>query len=336
MSEIQAQIDALKDQISTLQAQNKALVDKENWRTKKKYDEVTSEIQKVVSNGDVLQLSLENIMRKVDSEKLLVKLGEANNPQSDILGFQFTKIINAAVQKQFKKELDQLPTNERNRFQKFIDKVVQRPVISAILNSNPVTSIVSSIIHRVSSLITIGKGGEGKKIKDLVVEAKNVFDEEKIDAFCEELKPFIEFYDMLLSASQKYDYAVTDLTTKYENLYHDSKNYYFDFLATLGIDISSGDELIKQANAILLPENEDYASILEKKAVIAAHELAQKYPVLKREVEQFESDYTSIIRSYLNAHLNAFDFAKKFPVEAFDLNKLVSLENTIKEQLDKI
>ena len=325
--DFQEEIMALKAQMEALQLQNQALKERALSAEKKEADEIVNRILKVIHHGDKLESDFANLLDKIENDELLIDLGEANNPNSKVLGFQFTKVIFKAAIDNF---INHSPVEDKKRFTDVILNVVKNPLVNVLLTTNPVSYLVSKVVEKVSDLTASVKGRHGERI----LSVKKAFKQQQIDAFIKEMEKYYPFYDALLLASDIYEDRVAGL--REESMYLESLigDYYNGFLNTLELDASEEHSpLLRQVQDKFTPPlkdgEPDYRALIEDENNIVANKIAMKFPELKQQIVEVIASYKGILSDYLEANLQALAMAKELSQDTAGLEKL---ENRIKKR----
>jgi len=223
MSVTLEEFNKLKAQLEELVSENTKLKQRNLEATKKEWKQFKDTILEVVADGDLFEGDFENFRQQVEDTSLFTKLIDANNPCSEILGFTFLDVVERLAKQNF---LNSLPAEDRPRFEtEIIANAIQNPIWQVLLQTNPVTFLVSNVVDKVSSFI--------KKIKikkERIVSIERSYDEAKIKNFITDLQPYIQFYDALSRATREYDTAVTELINRKGELKVRMDNYHGNFL----------------------------------------------------------------------------------------------------------
>ena len=318
--DLQEQITALQGQMEALQLQNQALKERAAAAEKNEADELVNRILKVIHHGDRLESDFSNLLDKMENDELLIDLGEANNPNSEVLGFQFTKVIFKAAIDNF---INHSPVEDKTRFTDVILNVVQNPLVNALMTTNPVTFLVSKVVEKVGDLTTSVKGRHGQRL----LSVKKAFRKDQIDAFTNEMEKYYPFYDALLLASDEYEDRVATLREESRHLESLLGDYYEGFLKNLDLDPTEENvPLLRQVQDKFTPPIKDgeldYRALTEDEKNIAANKIALKFPELKQQIAQVIASYKGILSNYLEANLHALDMAKELSEDIAGLEKL--------------
>lgn len=318
--DLQEQITALQGQMEALQLQNQALKERAAAAEKNEADQLVNRILKVIHHGDRLESDFSNLLDKMENDELLIDLGEANNPNSEVLGFQFTKVIFKAAIDNF---INHSPVEDKTRFTDVILNVVQNPLVNALMTTNPVTFLVSKVVEKVGDLTTSVKGRHGQRL----LSVKKAFRKDQIDAFTNEMEKYYPFYDALLLASDEYEDRVATLREESRHLESLLGDYYEGFLKNLDLDPTEENvPLLRQVQDKFTPPIKDgeldYRALTEDEKNIAANKIALKFPELKQQIAQVIASYKGILSNYLEANLHALDMAKELSEDIAGLEKL--------------
>ena len=142
----------LSRRLSSLEKANHYLEQQIRLRDSVTYVSIREEIHQAYVLTKELQVNFNNTKDKIAVTALFARLMQVNNPTSDILGFRFSDIVFTTCEKHFLSEIDN--EKEKKRFGQIIHKIINNPIVSSIANTNPVTSIISSLINTISSFTT--------------------------------------------------------------------------------------------------------------------------------------------------------------------------------------
>lgn len=328
MEELEKKLAGLESQLAQLLEENKAFKERELQALKKSYDEMIEIISLAVEQGDKLEADYKNLQNSMKMDGLLIRLTEANNPNSDALGFKFTNVISNAVTNHFTKNITDGKIKEK--FGEVVNRIVNNPVVAAILTTNPVTGMVYRVIDKITDFTT--NNPLGINLRKWHQETKDVFQDDKLAAFQSELTQYIDFYDALLQASDLYKQSVEHLHQKNKSLNSVLENYYSDLLKDLGIEPRPGRSSLVQVQKALTPTTPgDFGGVMANENVIAAYKKAQGFAGLKERYENLSVDYNNILIAFFDAYLEVFPKAEKLGKDNFDPKKLSDL----KEQIEK-
>jgi len=328
-ADLQKQIDELRSRIKTLEKENDVLKSESRSNDSISYCILRSEIFEAFTNVSQLDFNFKNTADKIAVTGLFTKLMQANNPTSDILGFRFTEIIYSSSEKHFKNVLKD--EKDKKRFSQVVTKIIDNPVVSTLASTNPVTSVMASIISVIAGFTTsqaeVEK--EGGRIKNVTVEQQDAFDNRGISAFRNDLKIYVDFYDALIISSRDYLDGLNALDRKYSYLIQSVTNYKTELYA--GLDFTESKLLIQLANLLPDPAAEgiNFIEIIYAPKIQKSQLLARKYPVLQQAVISFKKEYNTLLYNFLSDYIKTLKTAKDFPDGDIDKTKTEELINDI-------
>ncbi len=245
-----------------------------------------------------LEFNFEKTTQRISDIGLFSKLTKANNPTEDILGASYVDVVSKAVETHL---LTTLGGDSRKRFSEIVSKIVNNPIVTAVMASNPVTQIVSSITNAASGFFESTR--VGIKLNEIAVKTQNVIHQDKLDAFNKELLPYINFYDNMVKTTDRYLYSVEQLQNKHSFLSQNVSGYNERLLGALGLT-SSGVPLSMQVEP-LFSVNTDadgfktYQLTTKNTKITNAIPIADEYKIIETQVRDFQSDYNEILPTYL-------------------------------------
>ena len=289
------------------------------------YTHLRQDIIRAYTYTPRLEFDFRNTTEKMAVTGIFTKLMQVNNPTSDILGFRFTDIISSTCEKHF---LDKLKNEkDKKRFGHIIQKIINNPVISGLAGSNPVTSVIASVISIIASFTTSSTeiSREGNKVKDIEVSQEDVFGEETIASFMNDLQVYIHFYEALSDASNQYLAGLDYLDIKYTWLMQSVKDYEARLYAILETRDQTG---INRMNAVLPdPERErvDFSFYIHHSLTVRAISEAKEFTHLQKSVHEFKKEYNQLLLRFLEQYCVVLDMARDFPDGVVDVSSIDAL-----------
>jgi len=325
----QSPYDELKTLCYQIQNENHALRSQVRNRDSLDYAAIRSQIFDAYQSIQKINLEYLSTTDKIAVTGLFTKLLQANNPTSDILGFRFHETILKAAEKHFKNELKS--ENEKSRFSQIITKLVNNPVISSLANSNPITSVTAAIVSTVAGYSTtaVDINRSGNKIREVSATTTDAFSQKNIDAFRSELQPYIQFYDALNIASQRYLAGLDNISQRHTYLKVTVDTFRDQLYNSLQVDDSN--TLIKLASVLPDPGSGkvNFQSHLKDPRVIQCSKVVSGLPPLLLTVQQFRREYDHTLLIFLKEYISALESAKKIPSNQLDQAKIDSLISDI-------
>ncbi len=334
-ADLQKQVAELRARIKTLEKEKDILKSEERSRDSASYCALRSEIFEAYTNLPRIDFDFKSTTERIAVTGLFAKLMQANNPTSDILGFRFTEIIFSAAEKHFKEALKD--EKDKKRFSEVIAKIIDNPVVSVLAKTNPITSVVSSIISIIAGFTTsrVELGKEGGRLKEVSVDQKDVFDNRSIAAFRSELQVYIDFYDALILTSAEYLEGLEDLDGKYAYLILSVKDYKTELYTEL--DVKENNVLIKLSKSLPDPATHEinYRAIIMDPKIQKCRHLAEIYPVIHQDVSDFKKAYNTLLFNFLSDYIITLKTAKTFPDGNIDKSKTDALITDIESFIDR-
>ena len=332
MEEFQKQIDELKSQITGLLAENNNLRHNEITRQKASFEKIFDTIIAVIENGDLVQFKFDSVIEEIKSNEVMIKLSEVNNPTSSFLGFNFFTVIKKACDDHL---LSDLPEGQKVTFMEFVSRIVNNPIVKAVLHSNPITKMVSSVIDRVDTFMSTEVAKQGK---ELVTKMKHVIQEKKVVNFYNSLKKYIDFYDALLEASNQYNIAVDNVIIKYQGVQNEYSGYYSKFIEVMGLN--KNQNLVPQINKMFeiktVGNYPNYTEIIENEKVKIGYAHAEKFKIFQQTVDLIRADYNAILINYLDANISALETSKSFSDDSMDKGETIKIISKIETLMKKL
>jgi len=266
---------------------------------------------------------------KIAVTGLFTKLMQANNPTSDILGFRFSETIIKASEKYFKSELKSV--SEKARFSQVVDKIVNNPVISTLVNSNPITAVTSALVSMVAGFSTtsVDVVKDGNKLKDVSSTTTDTFSQKSIEAFRAELQPYINFYDALNMSSDRYISGIENLNRRYTFLIGQVTLYKNQLYTTIGCNEKSTFYQLSKMLPDPTTQHIDYKTYLTDNAIRQCESFAQKVPALFQTVQAYKREYDLLLNNLLSDYIRALQSAKNLTPESIDKSKIDALISDI-------
>jgi len=328
-TDMQRQFEELKTRIKTLEIENQVIRAEQRAADSISYSNIRLEIFEAYSNISQLGFDFRNTIDKIAVTGLFTRLMQANNPASDVLGFRFTDVVMSAADKHFMHQLKK--ETDRKRFSQAIGNIISNPVVSTLAHSNPISSVVSSLITVIVGFTTssVNANKDNNRARDLSVEQSTPFNEKEIAAFRKELEIYINFYDELISISDHYLKGIENLNDKYAFLVQSVTSY----KAELYTQTESQENNPLISLTLSLPEPDragvDFGSMLNDPSVRQTLQAARKFPLLKQSVEYFKTEYYSLLFHFLTSYSQTLEKAKTFPGHSVDSSKIDALSREI-------
>jgi len=326
---IQKKINDLTILCHSIQSENIRLKSQIRSRDSMTYTQMRNNIFEAFTIVSQLSSDYTVTSDKIAVTGLFTKLMQANNPTSDILGFRFSETIIKASEKHLKNELTS--EHEKSRFSQIIAKIVNNPVISSMSGFNPITAVTSAIISSVAgfSSTTVEAVKDGNKVRDVNYTTIDAFSQQNIEAFREELQPFIDFYDALNVASLKYISGIDNLNLRYTFLISQVELYKTELYASIGCNDNSTFYQLSRMLPDPVIQEIDYQGFISDKSIQLCDGIALKIPGLNQTVQDYKREYNLLLKSLLDEYIKALLSARKFAPESIDKKKIDALISDI-------
>ena len=319
--------------IEWIEKENTSLKSLLRSRDSLRYSEVRNDILKAYAMLPLLQSDFHATADKIAVTSLFTKLIQANNPTSDILGFRFSDVIYTTCEKHFLNKIRN--EKEKKRFGQIIQKIIQNPIFSSLLNSTPVTSIIGSIISVIASFsspsLEISKNGN--RVDNVEISQHDVFNQEDIESFKQDLQVYIDFYEALSQASGQYIAGIASLDLRKEELQQRISNTKTALNVSLASTCGPPDTSLIR----LLPDprlvTTDFLKYLYEPWVQQAYKEALKISGLQGAVSDYKKDYQKLLMRYLERFLEILQMTRGFPGEVAENDRLDALKKDIREYM---
>lgn len=328
-ADLQKQVNDLRTRIKSLETQNDILKSENRAADSLAYCRYRKEIFHVYSGLIKLDLDFKSTEDQIEVTGLFSKMMQANNPTSDILGFRFSDVVYSSVEKYFMEIIKD--ENDKKRFSQVIMKIIDNPVVSSLAGSNPVTSVVTSIISAIAGFSTASleyKKEDGKLRKGSIVQ-KDLFENKTIKAFRAEMQVYIDFYDALNSASMRYVQGTETVNANYANLVDDINNYKSDLFRIAAVyneDVLFGvSGLLPDPSASRL----HYQAILTSPHFQEAVQSLNRFKELRKSVDELKKEYTLLLSGFLTEYISVLGTVEDLPVSSIDHTRVQQLINDI-------
>lgn len=327
MEELEKKILDLESRLTILEDENSSLKNDHLEQLKSRYDSIVYDIALAVEYGDKLEEAHQNFENEVSSHSGLILLTMVNNPTADILGFKFADVIGDKVRYHFTEKINDEAV--KTKFGDIVSKIVENPVVAALLTTNPVTGVVYRIVDKINDFSENHPFGvKGKAWMD---ETREIFTNDRISKFMESLQPYMALYDDLLKAAVSYRISIDRLTQRKESLGKALNTYYTDLLNELGIERKKDQSNLLKVQRVLGVDGNEYGKIVFDEKINKALGKAKEYRNLDERFKNLRDDYYSILSDFFDQSLRALDGLEAIK-SGFDSKKV----DEVKKELQKV
>ena len=229
-----AQVDSLKlVELSQQLDELKALI---VTKDSVEYEKTRETLMNGFHNSYLLQERLSFRRKEISDQQYSIRLLNLNNPGTAQMVKQFEDFMKKLVTDKFSNLLKTDSLKKKKVF-RVLESIFQNPVLAPVLNSNPISSAISSAYNFISSLVEpkvdITKNGLGL-MKDVKVELDNFVDKALMNGLTADLVPYIRFFDTLYVINNQFTTRLNLLKQKSNALY-DSYADVWLYYTNLGI-----------------------------------------------------------------------------------------------------
>lgn len=280
---------------------------------------------KIVNTSEfvyVANVSL-NAIRQFDATATyLNKISSLNNPSNTDLGFSLTEEVNTILKKNVVKGGKKINGASADKFMSFMNNIIESPITNGFASAVPVVGAIRSVID-----IVIGTAVQGK---DVTLQ--------DVTRLKEDLKVYIEHYEGLAVAQEKFDqnlsnlsirtYALTELLNTYtiERINTLSPNT-IRATDTLGLTTLinkhySAKEVEGKIEAVIRSNPTAYESHLVNHRLFYPDYALNQAKFIKDEVESLREQYILTFRAYQQSLEEVLNKSRKIGEEK-DINKII-------------
>jgi hypothetical protein len=306
----------LQKNLSDLKKINDELVASKTTESKVKYEEVRNALFNVLENLPLVRTKYEAAIKEKNTSELLIDLGDATNPSSSALGKKFTDIIIDTAKTRF--ITVQKDTSNWNRFLSTVDKILKNPLVDNMVKSNPISSLVGSVIQTASGFSdTQTSGILGKSIvtKDIISTAE-------INEFCKDIAPYVAFYEGVSEATRDFQAQQNYLEKRNSAIASTIYGYDSKFISSLGLisDTSNHQPYTSQLSTIFEIRNipityNDYDKVINNKNIKDGYIISSRFSTLEDDVKEFQGEVSDVLSVYLKSYRSSLVNLKGMPTE---------------------
>ena len=312
---------------------------------KREYDEMYNNISSALEVSDLISEVYESIDADITQALIYNKLAELNSPTSEALGFKFTDIILQQAVAIF--DVPEQPQKQKGKFLKVVEKITGNPIVSAVSKEIPFVGLVRSVVTAASALFTkpdvsveIKKTGKKVDVKTINPEELE-FESKEIQAFVDQMQPYISFYEKLQQSNITFEIKVLDLQSRYNNLPELIEEYEHNLHTELGI--IKGLPFVQKMNTLNSQfeytnhsqDDFDFFKIIMKKNLINANNTAKQLVSIVFQLECFYAEYAKIVADNFSTNIDLLENeARQLPeAKAEKIDHLISF---LKSNVDKV
>jgi hypothetical protein len=218
------QLSAQVEQLTTLIVQKDSL----------EYENTRELLMNGFHNSYMLYERIEFRKKEISDQQYSIRLLNLNNPGTAQMVKQFEDFMKKLVTDKLSAVLNTDSLKKKKIF-RVLENIFQNPIIAPILNSNPISTAISSAFNFISSLVEpkvdVSKTGIGGMVKDVKVQLDNIIDKTLLNGLTADLVPYIRFFDTLYVVNNQFSTRLSLLKQRSKSLsesYARLWNYYKD------------------------------------------------------------------------------------------------------------
>lgn len=341
-------LEELAEEIKDLKLKISEFEKKERDIIKNDFENKYRILRDNINRTEEIENKIEKLQEDLDIFDIIGDMIMINNPYSNQLGFKFAEVIEKNVEQILFKEISvdnpEDENNKKNRFLRIVKKIINNPIADAIIDSNPVTSIVGNIIGTVSNLIdtkveAVERSSIGKAIKKVKTVTKDEIKIERLTEFRESMQKYSDFYSKMLDATRKFDIQIDLLKASYSKFYVTNGDIHRDYLRILKFDIEKNpyEELDQLFQKYENPENSSLTEIIEKEEIRNSLDYIKNVSEIELESEKFSDEFANIMDKFIGGYISALNIPldQNWSSEEIDLNRLKKKIEKFEKYLNK-
>ncbi|WP_029038758.1 hypothetical protein [Salinimicrobium xinjiangense] len=281
---------------------------------------------KIVNTSEfvyVANVSL-NAIRQFDATATyLSRISALNNPSNTDLGFSLTEEVNTILKKNIIKGGKKINGASSDKFMSFMNNIIESPITEGFTSAVPVVGAIRSVID-----IVIGTAVQGKDV--------NLQDVTRLK---EDLKVYIEHYEGLAVAQEKFDQNLSNLSIRTNALTELLNTYTIERINTLSPNtINSKDtlglttlinkhytakEVQEKIEAVTRSNPTAYESHLVNHRLFYPDYALNQAKFIRDEVESLREQYILTFRAYQKSLEGVLNKSRNIGDEK-EINKIIS------------
>lgn len=264
-----------------------------------------------------------NAIRQFDATATyLNKISSLNNPSNTDLGFSLTEEVNTILKKNIIKGNKKINSASSEKFMAFMNNIIESPITEGFTSAVPVVGAIRSVID-----IVIGTAVQGKDVS--LQDVSNLKGS---------LKVYIEHYEGLALAQEKFDQNLSNLSIRTYALTELLNSYTVERVNTLSPNtIQPSDttgltalinnhytakEVEAKINAITQPNPTAFESHLVNHRLFYPEYALNQAKFIRDEIESLREQYLLTFRAYQTSLEEVLNKSKKIGDEK-EINKII-------------
>lgn len=170
------------------------------------YEETREVLMNGFHNSYGLYQMIKARQKEISDQQFSIRLLNLNNPGTAQMVKQFEDFMKRLVSEKLSAVLS-MDTLRKRKIFRTLENIFQNPIIAPILNSNPISTAISSAFNFIGSLVEpkvdIDKTFTGA-VKDVKVKLDNIIDKTLLEGLTADLVPYIRFFDTLYVVNSQF------------------------------------------------------------------------------------------------------------------------------------
>ena len=282
---------------------------------------------------------------EIRNQQYSIRLLNVNNPGTAQMVKQFEEFMKRLVTEKFSSILN-TDTLRKKKIFRTLENIFQNPIIAPILNSNPISSAISSAFNFISSLVEpkveVVKSKLTDVVKDVKVDLNNIIDKSLLKELTADLVPYIQFFDTLYIINTQFSTRLSLLRQRSKTLV-DSYKPVWDFYKGLGINTGqTASERLALFNQVypLVAYNDDmsrYARNLREDKTRIGLQFSTRALSFNLKVNELTEDYNTAMREFRDQYISVLErYKDRLTLYSTTLQQAYAEFTTMKEDVAKL
>jgi len=361
----------LETRLVQLENVNKELLNRYNQIDKDYYNQERKKLNIAITLGSSLSSTWKNLESFGAISQGMAKITDINSiGHGNALGFDFENVIEELIINSLTSDIENLdiPEPRKNeikiRWNDNIQKIIKNPIIQSLVQSNPLTSIASSLIttainftdNQIQSTedMYLVSDELPRRYKDFALTWKdkihieagslksstqNVISNKAIENFSKSIIPYTTLFDQMANSTKKFQIKLGEIVIHNSSYSEIISTFDKQLMSHLNITkISDGPDRITQLLYVdetsLFP---NYRNVIDRDELKDALKLANEYNTYKEKVNElsltFYQTHIDYFEEYID-HLNTALVETQNGNTKFNQNKILESKDYITTQIE--
>lgn len=279
------------------------------------YEQTRENLMNGFHNSYVLYERIEYRKKEIGDQQHSIRLLNLNNPGTAQMVKQFEDFMKRLVNEKLSSIIN-TDTFKRKKIFRTLENIFQNPIIAPILNSNPISSAISSAYNFISSLVEpqvqVVRSSVGGLVKEVKVDLNNIVDNSLMKGLTSDLLPYIRFFDTLYIINSQFSTRLNLLKQRSQTLaegYERVWNYYRGLGIALDQTPVKKQKLFETTFPSIIPAESvaRFANYLQdekiKKGILYSKEVLNYY----NSFNELTEDYNTAIRAFRDQYIGVLE-----------------------------